>query len=198
MFFVDFNSSTWTDPWFRKLSVHAKLLLIYLETNNHKSHAGLYALDRETMAFETGLTAEEVEQSLEALYPRVEFDYQQELVWIADHAKNQFMRKGNISPKMVINIDKCLRGLPEGHPFIGEFLKKYHTLPIEYPYPIQESGYHPGGGEGKGKEKDAGKGGDKGGNGINPDIGSICSPASKGWKEDAYADGKKYSRGGNA
>jgi len=186
MSIVDFNSSTWTDPWFRKLPVPAKVLFIYLWTSNHKNLAGLYPLDIETMAFETGLPAEQVKKSLEALQPKVKYDSEHELVWVVNHVKHQFMKTGKISPKIEIGIDKCLRILPEAHPFIGEFLQKYHTLSIEYPYPIHNSGYPPGGGEGEGK--DAGKGGDKGRKGITSySEECISPPASEIWREKKAA-----------
>jgi hypothetical protein len=184
---VDFNSSIWTDPWFRKLPFAAKGLFIYVWTNNHKNLAGLYPLDVDTMAFETGIPAEEVPKLLKHLYPKVKYDSQHNIVFVVNHVKHQFMRTEKISMKVEIGIAKCPRVLPERHPFIGEFLQKYHTLSIEYPYPIQNAGYPSSGGEGAGEGKDAGKGADgDGGRKGNSFYSEECiSPeASEIWREE--------------
>jgi hypothetical protein len=156
---VDFNSCTWTDPWFRKLPLNAKFLFIYLWTNSHKNTAGIYPLALEIISFEAGLPFEQVEKYLKILHPKVKYDFEKEIVWIVNHVKHQFMRTGNVSFKIIINLVKCLAALPEDHPFVSEFLEKYHTLSIEYPYPMKKVSIYPtSGGEGKGAGKGDGDG----------------------------------------
>ncbi len=166
---VDFNSETWTDPWFRKLSLTEKLLFLYLWTNSHRNVAGLYALDFETMAFETGIDSEQVEQALDALHPKVQYDPEKNMVWILNHVKHQFYKTGKLSPKIAASIIKNLIAIAP-HPFVDQFQRHYptvtHTL-SEIPdtlsgYPISNPGYSPGASEdagaGKGEEKGSGQG----------------------------------------
>jgi hypothetical protein len=155
---ADFDTGFWTIPWIRKLDVNTKLVYIYLWTNNHKSLAGIYPIDLETIAFETGLAVPEVKNSLARLAPRVHYDFDKEIVFVVNHVKRQFLKRGNISPKVVIGIEKALISLPKGHHFISDFLSEYHGfLDIGYPYPFDTvSGYPPGAGKGKGKGLDKG------------------------------------------
>jgi hypothetical protein len=196
---VDFNSSTWTNPWVRKLPTPAKCLFIYLWTNNHKNLAGLYPLDLETMAFETGIPAEQISELLQILYPKVKYDTQLNMVFVVNHVKHQFMRTEKISSKVETGIAKCLRVLPEGHPFIGEFLENYHTLSIEYPYLIKKSGYPTGGGEGAGEGKDAGEGDDDDedvrSKGFSSDSEECISPdSSEIWPEEIRHSNKEIKK----
>jgi len=86
------------------------------------------------------------------------YDAENSIVFVVNHVREQFMRTGKISPKIKSAISKNLLALPEGHPFVGEFLNKYGVLSIPYPYPIDtlSEGYpYPSGagaGEGKGEE----------------------------------------------
>jgi len=153
MSIIDYQSSTWTDPWFRKLPTHCKLLFIYLWTNNHKNLTGLYAIDIATIGFETGLTSEQIREGLSILHPKVKYDYKKEIIWVVNHVRHQFMRTKNISYKIIVGIEKALISLNK-HPFIKEFLDKYSDLEIQYQYPMDSVSIYPsseGGGEGAGK-----------------------------------------------
>lgn len=132
MSIVDFNSSTWTDPWLRKLPTYCKLLFIYLWTNNHKNLTGLYSIDIDTIGFETGLTHNQIKEGFTILFPKVRYDTAREVVWIVNHVRHQFMRTNHTSPKIITGIEKALLSLYK-HSFIAEFLDKYVDLQIQYP-----------------------------------------------------------------
>lgn len=142
MAIIDFNSSIWSKPWFRRLSPTTKVLFVYLWTNNHKNLTGMYELDFETMQFETGLTKKQIQDTLSILYPKIKYDVNKEIVWVVNHVQHQFMRTPNISPKIIKGIEKCLISL-DNHSFVKEFIEKYDTLSIQYTYCSGE-----GGGEG--------------------------------------------------
>lgn len=159
MAIVDFNSSTWNDPWVRKLPKNAKILFLYLWTNNHKNLVAIYSIDPETISFETGLSVKDVMSAFEALKPKVLYDPKTYHVWVVNHVRHQFMR-GEISPKIVAGIKKCL--LTIKHPFAGKFLTTYkdiqglQELTDKVSIGYLDSGYPTSEGEGESE------GGDKG------------------------------------
>lgn len=155
MTIVDFNSSVWNKPWFRKLPPTAKILFIYLWTNNHKNLIAMYEIDFDTIQFETGLSKKQVKDTLSILYPKVKYDVEKEIVWIMNHVRHQFMRTSKISPKIITGIEKCLISL-KNHCFVNEFLKLYDTLSIEYLYSSSEGVGVRCIGEGEEKGKDIG------------------------------------------
>ena len=132
MAIVDFNSATWGDPWFRKLPVNSKLLFIYLWTNTHKTLTGIYPLDIDVMVFETGIPSKQCLQTLSTLSPKVKYDYHNEIVWVVNHVRHQFMRTLKISEQVKIGIIRNLLIL-NGHPFVKEFLEVYKILEITIP-----------------------------------------------------------------
>lgn len=155
MAIVDFDTTTWTDKWFRKLKPKQKVLFIYLWTNNHKNIAGLYEIDFEIIAFETGISLKEIGPLIDSLIPKVLYDYDEGSVFVVNFIRKQFMRTPKISPKIIQGITKSLIAM-DGSSLIGEFLKEYSELNIEYIYPINRVYIYPsgeGGGEGKGVAK---------------------------------------------
>jgi len=170
MAIVDFNTCIWKDPWFRKLTLKAKNLFIFLWTNDHKNLPCLYQIDMETMSFYTGLPKKEVIDTLSILYPKVKYDFEKEIVWVVNFVRHQFLRTINLSPKIKAGIENNLLQM-NGHFFIREFLEEYprfnlpdtytiDTLSIGYAYPPGEGkgeGKGEGEGEGKGKGKGEGK-----------------------------------------
>lgn len=156
MSIVDFNTSIWKDAWFRKLSVKAKILFVFLWTNDHKNLSCLYEIDIDTISFYTGLTVKDVKDTLLVLYPKVKYDFENEVVWVVKFVRHQFMRTPNTSPKIITGIRNNLVQ-SNGHFFIGEFLKEYQSLNISFEYPIdtvsEGYAYPPGGGGGEGGGK---------------------------------------------
>lgn len=161
MSIVDFNTSIWKDSWFRKLSVKAKNLFIFLWTNDHKNLACLYEIDIETMSFYTGLSVKDIKDTLSVLYPKVKYDYKNEVIWVVNFVRHQFMRTEKTSPKIKVGINNNLIQ-NNGHFFIKEFLEEYQELNLSYSYPINtvSEGYQypPGAGAGAGEGEGEGEG----------------------------------------
>jgi hypothetical protein len=160
----DFDSKIWIDPWFEKLSFTERMLFIYLWTNSHKNVAGLYSIGLRTISFETGIAQNKLEALLKALFPKVYYDFDKEIVWVVNHVKHQFYKSGKISPKIVVHIVKNLLA-QNPHPFVEHFFGYYpfiqdtlkgkiDNLDIGYRYYIPHSGYSPG----EGTDAGAGKG----------------------------------------
>ena len=158
---VDFNTSIWKDPWFRKLPQKSKNLFVFSWTNDHKNLACLYEIDIETMSFYTGLSQKEIKTIIPSLYPKLKYDFKKEVLWVVNFVRHQFMRTKNISDKIIKGIENNLVQM-NGHFFVGEFIKEYPTLEISYPYPIHTLSegylYPPGGGVGGGKGNKGGVG----------------------------------------
>jgi hypothetical protein len=163
MAIVDFDTTTWKDPWFRQLNANQKTLFVFLWTNDHKNLACLYEMDLDTMSFYTALTVKQLKKLLPTLFPKVKYDYESSVVWVVSFVRRQFMRTPNISPKIIAGIEKSLIEM-DGHFLIGEFLEEYGVLNFSYPYPIDtvsegylypsSGGEGEGGGGGEGKKKE--------------------------------------------
>ena len=158
MAIVDYDTATWNGPEFRKFSPEAKLLLIYLFTNDAKSITGIYKIDFDKMSFDTGIKVPKIPKLIEELKKEVMYDYVKGIVWIIAHTRKQFCRTPKISDRVINGIENNLTAL-HGHYFVGLFMNEYKYLPLfsgaSYPYSIQTlaegSTYPSGGGEGEGK-----------------------------------------------
>lgn len=64
MAYRSFSTGTWQDPWFETLSPKAKLLFIYLWTNDVCNQAGCYEISLRRVEFETGLKFNETIKEL--------------------------------------------------------------------------------------------------------------------------------------
>jgi len=184
MSIVDFNTSIWSNPWFRKLECDERLLCLYLKTNNHMLHTGLYPVDIDTMSFDTKLPADIINDLLKKLHPEIQYDPKNALVLVVNHVKEQFLKKDDhVSPKILIALQKALRAVPAEHPFVVEFQKKYNALGIPdtvSALPDTLSGYCTG----KGKGKDSGKGEEKVKYILNPkETEDITECKSPPWDE---------------
>lgn len=101
-----FDTNTWSDRWFEDLPPQAKLLFIYLWTNEHCNQAGLYEISTKKMAFETGLDLDQIPELMQTLEPKVVWYPDQGIVWV----KN-FLRHQSRSNKFVAAATKALQGL---------------------------------------------------------------------------------------
>jgi len=149
---ADFDSGTWIDKWFWELEdPELKLLFIYLWTNSHKLLTGLYNIPVRIVESETGI--KDVKEKIKKLAPKVLYDNDLEVVFIVNHVRRQFMRTSNLSPKIIVGIEKALRVAPSGHPFVDIFLSTYPTIssPPIVMTPDRVSGYPTSEGEGKGE-----------------------------------------------
>ena len=128
----DFDTGTWTDPFFQPLSRDAKLLFLYLWTNDHCNPAGLYEITLKTIAFEASLSVEEIPDLLKTLQAeyRVAWDPEMDLIWV----KN-FLRRQCKSPKFFTAAMNCLKDI-HNNGLIKDFLEYNKGLLIQYGYSI--------------------------------------------------------------
>jgi hypothetical protein len=111
----------------RDVSVDARLLAIYLMTNEHFQMVGIYRLHLYFMSNDTTLTEE---QSLIALNELIEcqfclYDFDEEVVWVIDMAVSQVA--DNPNQKQLRGVCNELNRLyfEEELPFVEEFLSMY-------------------------------------------------------------------------
>lgn len=126
--------SIWKDDWFLDLDTEAKLLFIYLFSNELASLAGIYKLPLKVIAFETGLSSDYIMNTLAMFEQAGKVYYQNGIVWI--RKMRDYNRGGD---KVQIRINTDLDQIPD-----CELKRKYlayHTPEIPYPYPIHTLSY---------------------------------------------------------
>lgn len=133
---VDLNSGLWVEPWFLDLSLTEKVLYCYLYANDHKNLIGLYRLSIKIISVETGIPEEDIHVAIRALYPKVQHDREANVIWVVEHFREQFLKRGfNGQPKLSDTIVKrAVRDIlsMHPHPFIEAFLKRYPVLEHYY------------------------------------------------------------------
>lgn len=132
------HSRMWSsDQWFAELSADAKLLFIYLFSNERASVSGLYELPIRVMAFETGLGADVIRQALICFADadKVLYDFERSVVWVRKMLKYQ----GSASPKVQNRIKADVASVPDCD-LKSRWLSEYTVL-VQYGYSIEKSGY---------------------------------------------------------
>jgi len=128
-----FDTGFWSDGFIRKIDFRAKLLYTYLFTNEHCNPAGLYPISIDIIAFETGLSEDEIPDLLEKLRPKIVWYPDKELVWV----KN-FIKRQSKSPKFLAAAAKSLLNI--NYPEVVNDLLSYnvtrHSISIPYQYYI--------------------------------------------------------------
>lgn len=79
----------WRDPWFRNLTINAKLVVLYL--NDSCDCAGIYTVDHQTIDFQVGISKEEFEKSYLSLnrgYIRV-ITEKTDFIWVKNFIQLQ-------------------------------------------------------------------------------------------------------------
>jgi DnaD/phage-associated family protein len=104
------QTRTWSDSWFSDLSSDAKLLFIYLITNEHATVTGLYEIPVKTIAFETGLDAALIPAMLVAFESAEKAYYRENWVFVVNMQRYQ----ASTSPKIAARIAADMRKTPEG------------------------------------------------------------------------------------
>lgn len=104
MAFRKFDTLCWEDPWFEALSRDAKLLFIYLWTNNTCNPAGMYRITKDRIQFNCGVS---IEKHAEELKPKVLWHSRESIVWV----KN-FFRHQRQNPKFSEAAVKSISQLP--------------------------------------------------------------------------------------
>lgn len=114
------------DEWFQGLETDARLLFIYLFTNPSASISGIYRLPLRTMAFESGLPVERVQQLLNQFSEQDKAHYSDGIVWVVKMRENQL--PGKISENVGKRLTKDIASIP-----YCELKRRYL---IAYGYPI--------------------------------------------------------------
>jgi hypothetical protein len=120
----------WSDTWFSELELDEKLLWSYFFTNEHTSVAGIYEISPKTMAFETGIKRERVEEILLKFRKVEKLRYEDGILWIFNMPKYQ----GSDSPKVVTRIRKDVIGLPNSQ-IKRDYIKLYSINTVSIPIP---------------------------------------------------------------
>lgn len=114
------------DEWFQDLDTDARLLFIYLFTNPSASISGIYRLPLRTMAFESGLPVQRVQQLLNQFAEQDKAYYADGVVWVVKMRENQL--PGKISTQVETRLNKDIASIPD-----CELKRRYL---IAYGYPI--------------------------------------------------------------
>jgi hypothetical protein len=127
---VDFDTECWADPWVQGKTPLGKLLFIYLWTNTHRNISGMYIITKESMAFETNLTREQIDDCLKELDPKVKYDPEHSVCWVVKHTRRQFLRGEGVTERQKKGIQKHALKL-RWHPFFKEFMNEYPEIFLE-------------------------------------------------------------------
>ena len=86
MAYRQISTATWQDPWFEQLSPKAKLLFIYLWTNDVCNQAGLFQISQRRIEFEVGFKIDDI---ISELKEKVEWFQAENIVWVKNFFKWQ-------------------------------------------------------------------------------------------------------------
>lgn len=105
------NETIWLDSKFRQLQNVEKFLFLYVLTNSHVEQVGIYELTIDTMIYETGLTEELVNKSLETLKEREFIFYDNNTCEIAikNYLKYSILTGGKPVEKCFLNLSKKVK-----------------------------------------------------------------------------------------
>jgi hypothetical protein len=125
--FRQIHTRIWKDDWFTNLDQDAKLLFIYLFSNEQAEIGGVYELPIKYMAFESGLLQERIQYLLNQFEESKKVYYRNGWVWVVN------LRKYNEtgSPLVAKRIAKDLAILPDGE--LKAMYYAYYKIPYKYP-----------------------------------------------------------------
>ncbi len=85
------NTKFWSDAFIEELGPKEKLLFLYLLTNEKTNMLGVYEISIKRIAYETGLTKEEIKKPFEAFESLSKAFYFDNIVFLPNWIKNQSM-----------------------------------------------------------------------------------------------------------
>jgi len=136
MTYRKFDTCTWDDPWFERLSQQSKLLFIYLWSNRSCNQAGMYSISRQRIQFECGI---DIEQCVPELEKKVMWDSAEEIVWVKNFFKHQ-CQNSKFAKSAIESIatmpDRYRSAFKERY---GNLLKGYHIDMVSIPYPTEQN-----------------------------------------------------------
>lgn len=122
------NTVVWSDTWFETLNPSAKLLFIYLFTNEKTNMLGVYEISLRKVSFETGIPIEDVDKYLKDFELSFKIKYHNNMVLLLNFLKHQ-----NYNFNMMKSAIRIYNKLPKELKFnniseIEENLKGFETL----------------------------------------------------------------------
>ena len=93
MAYRKFDTGTWEDKRFEKLSPMERYLFIYLWTNSQCNQSGMYEITLRRMEFETKIPSTDLEPLLKGLAPMVQWWSTDEVIFIPNFLKRQCQNK---------------------------------------------------------------------------------------------------------
>jgi hypothetical protein len=98
----------WTDPEFEAFPVSAKIIFLYLLTNANRTESGIYDISQAMIAFQCGLTRDDVAAGLGVLIDagKVRYDAATSTVWIVNAVKHQALN-ANCVKSIAIDLRRC-------------------------------------------------------------------------------------------
>lgn len=121
----DVDNSIWADDDFLALTAHARYVYLWSFTNPHCNMAGLYKFSRRIMMLETGLTAKQVDATLEELAAAGFIAVYDGFLWVCARLKYLRSKGGSIAR----NVAKDLGFFDDDHPLRVALLRKYAETP---------------------------------------------------------------------
>ena len=83
------NTVIWSDPWFELLKPSAKLLFIYLVTNEKTNMLGVYEISLRKVSFETGISETDIDKFLKEFELNKKIRYAENRVLLLNFLKHQ-------------------------------------------------------------------------------------------------------------
>jgi len=133
--FRTIQSQFWRDPKVRALSVDAKLLFLYLVTNDHSHISGIYYIPVTLIQHETTLSSKALREAFDSLTEAslVAYDTQTEVVWVINMLRHQTSYCG-MNGKIIRSVTNQLKTLHDSE-LIDCFVMFYSDLDIAYDKP---------------------------------------------------------------
>lgn len=104
--FRQVHTKIWKDDWFLELQPIHKLFFVYLFTNECASICGLYELSKRVMAFESGLTYQEIDEAFATFVDTEKAYYQDNVVWVANLRKYHETKSPKLQAKITKDLDE--------------------------------------------------------------------------------------------
>lgn len=127
--FAKIKPNIWRSSKFRQMSAEAKLLGIYLMTNDYFQMVGIYRLPRYFMSKDTSLDQVSSEKALNELIALdfCQYDDDSEFIWVVDMALSQVADNPN-AKQLKGAKDELARLHEDECPFVETFVEKYSVV----------------------------------------------------------------------
>lgn len=121
--FRQIHTRIWKDDWFSELDLDARLLFIYLFSNEQAEVGGVYELPIKYMAVEVGMTNARILKLLAQFEQAGKVFYRGKWVWVVNLRKYNETKSDSVAKR----IKKDLDLLPNGE--LKEMYCRFHNIP---------------------------------------------------------------------